>query len=228
VRVFAIIVASSLVVVILVMKPRLAPGGKRVFWDPTALRDVPYLIFVAGNFAMNLGLYVPFSYISTFATDKGLADAGLALYLVAIINGGSLFGRVLPTLLATRVGPLNMIVIMGTMTALVGSSLLFVTNLPGLLFVAILYGFATGAYFALQPVTLISLCPDPARVGTRVGMASALLAIGNLPGATVAGALLDSVGFQGVWMWAGLTTATGAALMALARVKKAGLVVTRV
>ncbi|KAJ2895991.1 Major facilitator superfamily domain general substrate transporter [Zalerion maritima] len=225
VRVFAIIAASTLVVVILVMKPRTRPPGKkRTFWDPSAFRDLPYLTFVAGNFMVNLGLYVPFSFVSSFAAERGLAtDEGLALYLLAILNVGSLFGRVIPSLGATRLGPLNTIVAMGACTGVVATSFLFVSDLAGLLCVAVAYGFSTGAYFALQPATLISLCPDPAKIGTRVGMASAFLAFGALPTSTVAAALLDALGFDAVWLWAGATTGSGALLMAFARVQKAGL-----
>ncbi|KAH8897910.1 MFS general substrate transporter, partial [Thozetella sp. PMI_491] len=226
VRVFTLIVVISLGVAMLVLKPRAAPSGKRVFFDPTALRDRPYLIFVFGNFMINLGLYVPFSFLPTFAKERGLADDNLSLYLIAIMNVGSLFGRVIPSLAATRTGPLNMIILTAVATSLAGGSLLLVNSLPALLMISILYGFSTGAYFALQPVTLISLCPDPARLGSRVGMASAFLAFGALPTSTVAGALLDAVGFQGVWLWGAATTGLGGALMALARIQKAGLVLT--
>lgn len=63
------------------------------------------IIFIAKkNHASHLRLaYNPYYYVETFALARGF-DSNVTLYILAIQNAGSFFGRVIPGILADKVG----------------------------------------------------------------------------------------------------------------------------
>src|SRR3546814_2856995 len=67
-----------------------------LFPDTTPfLSDPMYDLLVASFFFAMIGMFVPLFLIPTYAITRGMGDT-LASYLVAIINGASVFGRVIP------------------------------------------------------------------------------------------------------------------------------------
>lgn len=192
--------------------------------DPTALRDWPFVLFVLGCFIVFLGLYTPFVHMQTYALHESITSPSLALYILAILNASSIFGRVLPSLVAQHVGSMNMII--GTCIALATTSFCLTTtgtSLARLLAAAIVYGFFTGTFFALQPTIFWRLSVDPLTVGTRFGMAFVVLSVALLFGPPISGALLDNTGYDAAWIWSGATILAGGGLILASRIKKAGL-----
>ena len=55
----------------------------------------PFMLLCCGLFLAYLGFFGPFFFISTYATHLGMSQR-LAFYFVSILNGASLFGRILP------------------------------------------------------------------------------------------------------------------------------------
>lgn len=119
--------------------------------------------------------------------------------------------------LIVYLGPLNMMV-----TSVVSMAIIVLTfnthpDLIGLLFMIVLYGFFTGAFFTLQPTIFARLTDDPGRIGTRTGMASTICSIGLLLGAPSAGALWRTFGFHASWAWSGGSLLLGAFVMTASR-----------
>lgn len=56
------------------------------------------------------GCQVSFFYIAFYGEVKGWLAGILALYVLPIVNAGSIIGRVLPNILAIKIGPVNVIV----------------------------------------------------------------------------------------------------------------------
>lgn len=193
--------------------------AKRAFFDQSALTDMPYILFVLGCMLTFLGLYTTFFYLASYATQEGIATESTALYFVAILNGASVFGRVLPNIpsLTLRIGPLNMMVTSVLSMAIIVLCFNAGPNLAGVLVMIILYGFFTGAFFTLQPTILARLTKDPSRIGTRTGMASTVCSVGLLLGAPSGGGLWRTFGFSASWAWSGATLASGAIVMAVSR-----------
>lgn len=54
-----------------------------------------------------MGLYIPFFYIQQYTTHHDGANSDLAFYTLAILNAGSVIGRVVPGFIADQVGLLN-------------------------------------------------------------------------------------------------------------------------
>jgi predicted MFS family arabinose efflux permease len=94
---------------IAVLRIRTKPAKARAVFDITALKDLHYMILVAGCTIGFAGLYVGFYYLSFFGQSTGITDTSLSFYLVSILNAASVFGRTLPNILADKIGPLNVI-----------------------------------------------------------------------------------------------------------------------
>lgn len=204
------------------MQPHVVAIRSRHIWDTTIFRDFAFITFVVGNFLVILGIYTPFVYVQSFAIDSGLSNTYVASYVLSAMNLSMFLGKVIPPLITPKFGPFNMLIFSLITTGVAGLAFLPVHSLPSLIVVSLVFAFQCGAFFAFQPVVLIGLCPDPGMVGTRFGMAFAILAIGLVPSFPVAGALLDSFGYQGLWLWTGITVECGALVMIAARARKVG------
>lgn len=98
-----------------VMKTRLPPvqdirngGWRKVKWvDGTAFKQWSYNFFVAGSTLCLFGLYTPFVYMDTFTNFYHIPAAA---YWLSIMNASSIFGRIIPGIIADRVGRINTVV----------------------------------------------------------------------------------------------------------------------
>lgn len=217
VRILGFISLATLIIPVVALRPRSKPASQRKAVDTTAFRDIPFVVLLVGNFIMLLGVFTPFFYVQSFALDSGIAGEELSFYIIAIMNLTSALGRIIPNFFSARFGPFNMFLLMNAVTFVVAFGFIGVTNLPGLIVTAAIYGFSTGSVFALQPVVVIGLCPNPKLIGTRVGMAFCFLSFALLPSTPIAGALQTRGGFTAVWAWTGATTAVGFLIMSLSR-----------
>lgn len=104
----------------------------------------PEFVFLCAGLAIGyLGLFAPFFYVSSYAVAKGVSPS-MSFYLISILNAASLFGRILPGVLADKWGHFNfMVVALGT-SAIVGFCWTAATSLPGLVVWSLTYGFTSG------------------------------------------------------------------------------------
>lgn len=204
-------------------------AGRRKIIDTTAFTDWPLVILLLGNFIYLLGGFTPFFYVQVYAVENNIADANLSFYIIAVMNAISAIGRILPNFLSPYTGPFNMLIITSVLTFIFAFAFEGAKSLASLIIISMGFGGATGLFFALQPVVLIGLCPDPKLIGTRVGMAFCFLSFAVLASNPIAGAIQPVGGYSGVWIWTGVTTAIGTALMFVARlVKTNGVLLAKV
>lgn len=207
VRIIGFMALVMLIVPCAVMKMRVKPPGKRALIDLTAFQSLPYPTFVVSGFFGYMGLLTPFFYISLFAESSGYASKDLSFYVLPIVNAFSIFGRVVPSIIADKLGPLNMLAPAAAVTSILIFILLSVHNLAGVIIFAAFYGFWSGTYISLPPSILVSLTPPDKRylIGTRMGMAFTIMGLGILTGPPVAGAILTMYNsFNDVWIWSGV------------------------
>ena len=111
--------------------------------DLSIAKSFTFLLMCAGMAIASLGVFAPLFYITSYATSLGLS-ASISFYLVSMVNGASLFGRVLPGLLADRFGYFNMCSLAVFVSGVIVLCWTKATNVGGLIVWALAYGFASG------------------------------------------------------------------------------------
>lgn len=120
-----------------------APEQKHQSGISTLLKHSVFIFLTAGLAISYLGLFIPFFYISSYATEIGVSPQ-TSFYLISMLNAASLFGRVLPGHLADIWGHYNMILSAIFFSAVVAYCWTAATSFAGVIVVAIVYGFVSG------------------------------------------------------------------------------------
>ncbi|KAK4493942.1 hypothetical protein PRZ48_015128 [Zasmidium cellare] len=222
-RIIGFIMLATLLLSNALLRIRVLPSQRRKILDLPAWRELPFTFFVAGTFIGFLGLYTPFFYLQSYAIETHLTDPNTAFYLLSILNAASTFGRILPNLLADRIGPFNVIIPCTLLTGILCLCLIPTTSLAPVIVIAVLYGFFSGTFVSLPAAVYVSITKERGLIGTRMGMGFAVTSFGILFGTPICGAILNaSGGFADVWVFGGIMTVVAAALISVARVSKGG------
>ncbi|KAK9781364.1 putative Major facilitator superfamily domain-containing protein [Seiridium cardinale] len=168
------------------------------------LREPHYIIFVIAVFFNNVAFFEPLYYVESYAIMHGMKGMAVTGYLLAILNGSSLFGRLVPSAMAGKFGVVNTFIVTYFLSGVSVFYWISATNAAGNIAFAVLYGVFSGAVLAFQPVVLTSITDDFGYLGTRLGALSIMKGIGSLAGPPIAGAILQSSGdYLGVQLFTG-------------------------
>lgn len=164
----------------------------RDWFDTSVLKDLPFLSICLGAFFAGTAYYVPLLYVQTFAqTVASASNVNLANYMLAIVNGSSVIGRLAAGAIASRIGAIET----EFLSLLCCCVLLFcwiaVTNIPGMIVWSIFWGAFSSALAALPGAMIPLLTPSVLFIGTRTGMYWACIGIGVLIGSPIGGSLVD-------------------------------------
>ncbi|CAD6589103.1 MAG: hypothetical protein TREMPRED_005267 [Tremellales sp. Tagirdzhanova-0007] len=140
------------------------PRRKVAILSPTVFRNAEYTVFVLGVAFCSLAIYGPLTFGVTFASSKGLSSS-LAFYSLAISNGCSIFGRIMPLLIAQRIGPLNVAIAAGLFSSIMLFSWTRANSASEILAFDALYGVPSGAYAAAVNPSAASFAPMPDQIG---------------------------------------------------------------
>ncbi|KAM5539789.1 hypothetical protein V8D89_006602 [Ganoderma adspersum] len=229
VRVSGAVVAALLAVANAIMRTRLPPKRRSFFsvfnrdYMRRVLGDHAYTTSAVGAFCTNLGLFVPFFYLQLFAETHGV-NKTVTTYILAILNAGSTIGRTLPVTLADKLGVYNLLIPSILASAVLIFALFGATSTGGVITVAVLFGFSSGAYVSLIPPLLGMLCTDHGELGLRMGLAFSVVGVSMLVGTPIFGALLNTntSGAALVWwralVFAGVCIMAGFLCMGVSRV----------
>ncbi|KNG83909.1 putative MFS monocarboxylate transporter [Aspergillus nomiae NRRL 13137] len=208
VRVIGFIALGTLLIPLSVMKLRVKPPKVRAILDPTAFTDAGYMTFILTSLVAYMGLFVILFYLSYYSAAEHITDESLAFYLVTIFNAASVFGRTIPNKMADKMGPFNL---------LVPASLI-----SGMLMLLMMVWCSD----RLAAHVLAMLTKDKSRLGTRIGMGYAIIALGVLISGPSSGAILrtggDSLNWHSLWTFGGVPTCAAGLLYAAIRVAKYG------
>lgn len=222
-RVLAFIALATLLIPVCVMRDRGIPKQRRAVVDPSAFRDMPYLLFSAAMFFVDMGFFGPISYIQSYAIEALAVAPGLGFYLVSILNAASVPGRIIPGWVARRSGPVNMLMPAAFTTGILSFSWIGIHSQGGIILFAVLYGFFSGSVISLPAAALTTLTPDLSRLGTRMGMNQVACSLGSLAGPPIAGAILASThSYRGVQLFFDFTVVAAGCLLFTTRVAKEG------
>jgi MFS family permease len=199
-RIIGFIALAGLVLAFACLRPVPPLGKRRKIIDLSGFRELSFNLFAAAVFFGNVGLYLPFFYLTTYAKEAGFSDE-LAFYMLPILNGGSVVGRVIPSLLADRVGPIAVITLCTAAAGILGFCWIAAgSSVPGLVIWSFLYGVFSGAFLSLQNVCVARITKDMGVLGGRIGTNNFFVAAGVLVGTPIGGAILgnsrDWVGLQ--------------------------------
>ena len=115
------------------------------------------------------GLFTPFTFIVSYAADQDISP-DTAFYVLAVLNAGSVLGRIAPPHFADAFGRFALLV---PCAALAGLSTLVLWSaahaLVPLAVYAALYGLFSGAFNALI-VPCIAQISDIREIGMRIGL----------------------------------------------------------
>ncbi|KAI0051405.1 MFS general substrate transporter [Auriscalpium vulgare] len=224
VRSIAFIILSCFAVATFTIKTRrprkpLPPLYKII--NLSAFRDTRYALFAAGAFFNILSVFNPFFYVGLYGVTLH-GESKLSPYLLPIMNATSIFGRVLPAILADRVGRFNVICISVLLSSILDFALWYPTTgeTPIIVFAA-LYGFVSGPFFTLMPACVNQISPVES-VGGRIGMLFATLSFGALAGTPIGGLFIKThtrENFQRLIIYTGVLGLVGAAFLILARLR---------
>lgn len=130
---------------------------------------------------LTAGLYVPFFYIPEFvqarAYSAGSPENHVSTYILAIMNVGGLFGRIVPAALSDRVGRFNVLFLCALFSGVSCISLWLPTSFvptPGgrialEVTFALSFGFFSGGFIALINACIAEISKTE-NVGSRIGL----------------------------------------------------------
>nr|GAT46544.1 MFS monocarboxylate [Mycena chlorophos] len=220
VRTLAFLVLLCMISGFVFCNSRLPPRkGTRVL-DFSVFHDRAYCFIVLGAALIGLGLYAPVTFGVSYAVERGLSQ-NTAFYSLSVLNAFSIPGRILPNLVAPRIGAVN--TLMGC--CIVASMLCFVWptthDTAAIIVFNAAFGMASGGYVSMlaPAITVHTADAEASRTGVRIGMALFCTSFCWLASSPVQGALIN-VGSGSYWpvaAFSGGTVIFGVLVIGVAR-----------
>lgn len=186
----------------LFLRSRLPPTGKMhsVLPDITIFRDKRYLAAAIGSFFLEIGLFIPITFIVSYATAHR-QDATASYILLTVLNAGSVLGRLIPGHLADRFGRFNVIIVTIALTAIsvLGIWLPAGKSKAVLIAFAVVFGFASGSNLSLSAVCVGQLC-EARDFGRYLTTSMIIASFGTLSSVPIGGALQRVSGGENGWV----------------------------
>ena len=208
-----------LTIACILIKERL-PARRGPFFVLGAFLQPSYSLLIAGIFFLFWGLFVPFFFVASYAIVKVRMSSNMAFYLLAILNGTSVFGRTICGASADKLGWFNMLTFIGFSNVVLLFCWNSATTNAGLIVWTGFFGFFSGAVMSLFPACLASCAPKPQLIGTYIGQAIAVLALAGLTGTPIAGAIVARHGYSGAGYFAAVSMLVGSILIGTARLTR--------
>ncbi|KZV87147.1 MFS general substrate transporter [Exidia glandulosa HHB12029] len=211
VRVTGFIGLACNVIAVVCCTSRLPPRKPGPLFQVDLVKDAKFLTFAAGTSIASFGLFVPYFYISQHA-ELGLhISSDHAFDLLSIMNAGSVFGRLIPGIVADHVGRYNTIIPFTIVSGILClASWLTARSFGALIAFAVLYGFASGGLIGLTPPCIAQIS-QVQQIGRRVGLLYAILSFPFLVSGPIAGAILSRQHgvYDGLIIWSGVMLIVG-------------------
>jgi predicted MFS family arabinose efflux permease len=217
--IFLCIIANFLI------KSRL-PRAKNASVNPDfrIFKDLAFAVTVLGVFLLEFALFIPLTYISSYAIYKGFSEA-FSYQILTILNVGSVFGRWVPGYYADRLGRYNAAIASVVLTVIAVFAIWLPAggSMAGIVIFALLFGFASGSNISLTPVCVGQLCRTE-NYGRYYATCYTIVSIGCLTGIPIAGEIISSNGgaYWGLIIFTGMCYAGGLMAFTTARIMATG------
>ncbi|OJJ75218.1 hypothetical protein ASPBRDRAFT_119613 [Aspergillus brasiliensis CBS 101740] len=196
-------------------KPEPEPSPKELT-DKSLLKNKTLHLTCLSFFIIYFGMFSPFFYISSYGVTQGIASSSLSFYTISMLNGASLFGRIIPGILADKYGRFNTCIVFTILSGIVALCWTKADTVAGLVVFAVAYGFSSGAILSLQQACALQLA-TPKTVGLAVGVVMGATALSAMAGIPISGALVQKYGFLALSIYSGVSLLVGGLLLCLAR-----------
>ncbi|KIH86325.1 MFS monocarboxylate transporter [Sporothrix brasiliensis 5110] len=208
VRIVGFVMLVSLGISCVTVRPRLPPRTTQ-FFVFSAFKQPTYVCVVVSMFFLFLGLFTPLFFLPSYAVSQGM-DTTLASYLLAIVNAASTFGRIIPGILADKLGRVNALAAGGIGTGIVILTLEHAHSTAGLVVWALAFGFSSGTIVSGASAAISICSDDPRNMGTYLGMGLGAASIAVLIGPPINGQLLHHYAtYTPVTIFSGVTCLVG-------------------
>ena len=176
-----------------VTPPVVGDGG--VVQLRTLVRDRRFITLYSASLITTMALFVPFVFIKTYATDRGVPSARAAA-LIGLIGASSIVGRLGLGALGAKVGPIRLMqAAFGVMASSYAIWLAADGRYGALVLFAVVLGVGYGGFIALSPAA-VAVMFGTNGMATILGATYTGAGIGGLIGPPLAGAIIDSSGFN--------------------------------
>ena len=109
------------------------------------------------------------SQIASFGREALGLDYSSAALLIIVLNGVALPFRIMPAMIADRVGIINVIVVVAWAWSIVAFSWLGVSKVGGYYVFTVFYGITSGSFQSMIPTAVTGITKRLDMVGTRLG-----------------------------------------------------------
>ncbi|KAJ7038563.1 major facilitator superfamily domain-containing protein, partial [Mycena alexandri] len=173
--------------------------------------DIPYRAYcflVLGISLISLGLYGV-----TYAVATVSHPTSRSTRILSILNAVSLAGRLLPNLIAQRVGPINMLICSCSLAGILAFVWVSAHSTAAILAFNGIFGFAS------VPAALVSLSVHANNIGLRLGMMFFCSSFAWLASSPIQGALLKvDPTYRAASIFSGCVVLSGVSMVLVARV----------
>ncbi|KAH8106910.1 MFS general substrate transporter [Cristinia sonorae] len=216
-RTLGFIQLFALIITNLTLDRRGAPSKvPRKMIDLKAFKSPAYTMWCLSGMVIFLGLYTVLTYIDVSAVSAGLSPS-FTFYLVAIANASSSLGRVIGGHIGDRIGPINAMIPPTLIAGGLTYAWPFARTTPHFVVIAIFYGITSGVFVSLINAPFMAM-GNPHDVGTKVGMAMTIIAIGAITGPPISGAIYTaSGGYKDMGYYAGSVIILSCVMMAISK-----------
>ncbi|OJJ35998.1 hypothetical protein ASPWEDRAFT_28586 [Aspergillus wentii DTO 134E9] len=171
--------------------------------DFSILRQPSLQLSCLAFFIIYFGMFSPFFYTTSYAVAEGFSS-NLSFYTISIINGGSLFGRILPGIVADKYGKYNCCIVATFVSGIIALCWTKVTSVAGLVIFSAAYGFAAGGILSLQQACAVQIA-TPSTMGLAIGCIMASTSLSGMAGVPISGELAGKYGYLALSIYSGST-----------------------
>ncbi|KAF9058668.1 major facilitator superfamily domain-containing protein [Rhodocollybia butyracea] len=225
IRVFAFITLACFAIGTATIKQRRPskpfPTSFSALFDFAAFKDPCYVFLALGCWFTFFAVFNPFFYLGLSAQISN-PNSGVNGYYLVILCATSIFGRVSPGLIATRVGRyIQHVMRVNSLYQTILVFALWYTSFEqaNLIVFAALYGLFSGSFFSLTPSCVAEISPID-RIGARIGGTYAFMASATLAGAPISGVFIEDQtkpNFQKLILFSGIMSLIGVVLICISR-----------
>lgn len=203
--------------------PRPSPWELAAFGRP--LREKAFLLNALGLAFFSGGMFIPFNFLVLEARHRGM-ESDLANYQIAILNGVSVFGRIIPGWIGDKAGRFNVMIVTTAMSAIITFALWIpapVGSTAATVVFSSIFGFTSGTFVSMTPALVQQMSPIE-EMGIRVGTTFGIISIAALTSNPIAGGLIsqNGGGYLYLKIFCGLAMAVGTVLILLSRNAQCG------